>query len=84
MKLIKKSDKLLQETQIIDKTKEPNLQVDFINKIEEIAVEEQLKRDKEYQEPNYVPMRVNPVILSVGKTGWQVSDIWKDIRLDSF
>jgi hypothetical protein len=32
----------------------------------------------------YVPMRVNPVILSVGNTGWQVSDIWKDIRLDSF
>ncbi|MBD2472826.1 hypothetical protein [Nostoc sp. FACHB-145] len=25
-----------------------------------------------------------PVLQSVGNTGWQVSDIWRDLRVDSF
>jgi hypothetical protein len=99
MKLIKKSEKLVQETKIIKETKketkEPNLQVDFannpdfVNNIEELTGVEQPKlgieyQEHNYQEINYVPLRYNPIIHSVGKTGWQVSDIWKDIRLDSF
>ena len=94
MKLIKKSEKLVQETKINKETKketkEPNLQVnfannpDFVNNIEELTGVEQPKLGIEYQEPNYIPLRDNPIVHSVGKTGWQVSDIWKDIRLDSF
>lgn len=83
MKLIKKSEKLLQETQITEETKEPNLQGDFSN-TEKTTDEEQLKQDIKYQESNYIPIRDNPVVLSVGNTGWQVSEIWKDIRLDNF
>ncbi|BAZ34034.1 hypothetical protein NIES4074_65480 (plasmid) [Cylindrospermum sp. NIES-4074] len=86
MKLIKKSEKLLQETKITEEIKEPNLQTDTIDSInlEEWTVEEQSKPGTEHREPNYIPMRDNPVVLSVGKTGWQISDIWKDIRLDNF
>lgn len=86
MKLIKKSEKLLQETKITEEIKEQNLQIDSIDSInlEEWTVEEQSKPGVEQKEPNYIPMRDNPIVLSVGKTGWQVSDIWKDIRLDNF
>jgi hypothetical protein len=83
MKLIKKSDKIGQETQIIEETKETNLPGDVSN-IEKTTGEEHLKQDIKYQEPNYVPIRDNPIVLSVGNTGWQVSEIWKDIRLDDF
>ncbi|MBK1988493.1 hypothetical protein A0J48_013240 [Sphaerospermopsis aphanizomenoides BCCUSP55] len=83
MKLIKKSDKLLQETQITEETKEQSLQSNF-SYIENPTGVEQLKQDIKYQEPNYVPIRDNPIVLSVGNTGWQVSEIWKDIRLDNF
>jgi hypothetical protein len=34
--------------------------------------------------PGYLPFLENPPVQSVGNSGWQVSDIWKDIRLDSF
>ncbi|MBD2386878.1 hypothetical protein [Cylindrospermum sp. FACHB-282] len=80
MKLIKKADKLLiQNTKTTAESIESHFQADTINSLE-LTVEEQLELDVEYEEePNY-----NPVVLSVGNTGWQVSDIWKDIRLDNF
>jgi len=35
--------------------------------------------------PNYyTPEQSYPVLQSVGNTGWQVSDIWRDLRVDSF
>ncbi|BDI20867.1 hypothetical protein ANSO36C_66690 (plasmid) [Nostoc cf. commune SO-36] len=83
MKIIKKSEKLLQETKITEETKEPNFQIDTIN-IKEPMVEEKPERGVANKELNYIPARDNPVVLSVGKTGWQVSDICKDIRLDNF
>ncbi len=83
MKLIKKSEKLLQETKITEETQESNFQIDIIN-IQEPIVEEQPEIGVVNKEPSYIPARDNPIVLSVGKTGWQVSDIWKDIRLDNF
>lgn len=83
MKLIKKSERLLQEAKTIEEVIEQNFQTDIIN-IEGQTVEEKPELDVENKEPNYIPVRDNPVTLSVGKTGWQVSDIWKDIRLDNF
>ncbi|MDZ8263527.1 hypothetical protein [Nostoc sp. ChiQUE01b] len=83
MKLIKKSEKLLQETKIIEETQESNFQIDIIN-IQEPIVEEQPEIGAGNKESSYIPARDNPIVLSVGKTGWQVSDIWKDIRLDNF
>lgn len=83
MKLIKKSEKLLQETKIIEETQEQNFQIDIIN-IQEAILEEQTQIGVSNKEANYISARDNPIVLSVGKTGWQVSDIWKDIRLDNF
>lgn len=83
MKLIKKSEKLLRETKSTEETQEPNFQNDTIN-IQEPMVEEQPEGGLANKKPNYILARDNPIVLSVGKTGWQVSDIWKDIRLDNF
>jgi hypothetical protein len=83
MKLIKKSEKLIQNPKIVEEGKEQEVQIDSRN-LEEYVVENQLKLSIEYQELNYVSTRDNAVVLSVGNTGWQISEIWKDIRLDSF
>lgn len=83
MKLIKKSEKLLQETKITEETQEQNFQIDIIN-VQESMLEEQPQIVVSNKKPNYIPAHDNPIVLSVGKTGWQVSDIWKDIRLDNF
>lgn len=32
----------------------------------------------------YAPVQDSPVLQSVGNTGWQVSDIWRDLRIDNF
>ncbi|WP_442935935.1 hypothetical protein [Nostoc sp.] len=34
--------------------------------------------------PNYIPFLDNPPVQSVGNSGWQVSDVWRDIRVDDF
>ncbi|MBD2666237.1 hypothetical protein B6N60_04863 [Richelia sinica FACHB-800] len=83
MKLIKKSEKLIQKPKIVEEGKEQEVQIDSRN-LEDSVVDNQLNPSIEYQEPNFVPMRDNAVVLSVGNTGWQISEIWKDIRLDSF
>ncbi|BAY21355.1 hypothetical protein NIES2100_11070 [Calothrix sp. NIES-2100] len=85
MKLIKKSEKLLLNKIKIMEEIEENLQDDTIDAPESaaIAMEKQVL-NIENQEPNYIPMRDNPVVQSVGNTGWQVSEIWKEIRLDNF
>jgi hypothetical protein len=83
MKLIKKSEKLIQETKITEEIQQPNFQNDTIN-IQEPMVEEQPEGGLGNKKPNYILARDNLIVLSVGKTGWQVSDIWKDIRLDKF
>lgn len=38
----------------------------------------------ENPESNYVPARDKPIVQSVGNSGWQVSDIWRDILVDNF
>ncbi|MBW4641958.1 MAG: hypothetical protein KME23_02885 [Goleter apudmare HA4340-LM2] len=78
MKLIKKSEKLLLEKiKIMEETEEENLQVDLID-APEPAVEVELRT------PNYFHWRDQQIIRSVGNSGWQVSEIWKDVRLDDF
>ncbi len=84
MKLIKKSEKLLLEKmKVMEEIEEINLQDDTIDALESTALEKQ-ELNLDYQEPNYIPLRDNPVVHSVGNTGWQVSEIWKEIRLDNF
>jgi len=50
----------------------------------EPIMEEQKELYIDIREPNYIPLRDNPVIQSAGNSGWQVSDIWRDIRVDDF
>ncbi|OUL33550.1 hypothetical protein BV372_16210 [Nostoc sp. T09] len=84
MKLIKKSEKLLlKKIKIMEEVEEQNLQDDTIDALESV-LEKTPVLDVENREPNYIPLRDNPVVQSVGNTGWQVSEIWKDIRLDHF
>ncbi len=40
--------------------------------------------DISYQEPHYIPVGDYPVAQSIGNSGWQASDIWRDIRIDNF
>ncbi|MFW9264730.1 hypothetical protein [Nostoc sp. CALU 546] len=42
-----------------------------------VAISEPRVRD-------YVPFLDNPPVQSVGNSGWQVSDVWRDLRVDSF
>ena len=87
MQLIKKSDKpVLRRTDIIDLLKEQDIFADSADTIdiEEPPVEEDEPIYIEDEEDNYIPVRDNPLVQSVGKSGWQISDIWRDIRVDSF
>lgn len=83
MRLIKKSEKLLLEqlknTEVQEEISEP----DITDNLEELLPEVGLiETDSSYI--NYIALRDNPIVYSVGNTGWQVSEIWKEIRLDDF
>ncbi|MBD0314111.1 MAG: hypothetical protein ICV86_15010 [Microcoleus sp. T3-bin5] len=84
LRLIKKSEKLvLKKIKMMEETEEPNQPPDSLD-IPEPIIEEQKELYIDIREPNYIPVRDNPVIQSVGNSGWQVSDIWRDIRVDDF
>jgi len=84
MRLIKKSEKLLlKKIKTIEEGDEENLQADTINTTEP-TVEEQEELDVENSRTHYIPLIDNPVVQSVGNSGWQISEIWKEIRLDDF
>lgn len=84
MKLIKNFEKpILKKTEITEELKEQHFQLDGIN-TEHSKVEEQQKLNLDNQRHNFIPLRDRSIDQSVGNSGWQVSDIWKDIRLDGF
>ncbi|BAZ83481.1 MAG: hypothetical protein ACKO9I_03285 [Sphaerospermopsis kisseleviana] len=83
MKLIKKSEKLLLDKIKSMELEEENILTEITNEPEPL-VEERRVIDIENQVPDYIPVRDNPIVHSVGNTGWQVSEIWKEIRLDNF
>jgi hypothetical protein len=84
IRLIKKSEKLvLKKIKMMEETEEQNLPPDPLDTPEPI-VEEQTEVYIDIREPNYIPLRDQPVIQSAGNSGWQVSDIWRDIRVDNF
>lgn len=88
MKLIKKSEKLILDKIKSMESEAENLQTEINDDpetvIDEIQEEETRKIDINNQLSNYIPVRDNPIVYSVGNTGWQVSEIWKEIRLDDF
>ncbi|MEA5551124.1 hypothetical protein VB713_09080 [Anabaena cylindrica UHCC 0172] len=83
MKLIKKSEKLLLDKIKNMEEEEQNLQKESLYSPEEL-IDERAFTSEANQEPQYIPLRDNPVVYSIGNTGWQVSEIWKDVRLDDF
>lgn len=84
-KIIKKPFKLtLREMIEIEKASDQNLQADTINPSPQGIDEQPPAAIPEQREPNYIQVWDNPIVQSVGKSGWQISDIWRDIRVDDF
>ncbi|BCL39380.1 hypothetical protein [Nostoc sp. MS1] len=84
IRLIKKSEKLvLKKIKMMEETEDQNLPLEPLDTLEPI-IEEPKELYIDIREPNYIPVLDNPVIHSVGNSGWQVSDIWRDIRVDDF
>ncbi|WP_084227244.1 hypothetical protein [Nostoc sp. KVJ20] len=84
MKIIKKSDKLtLKKMMEIQHAEDQNLQPDSVNS-SALIVDEQPAAILFPREPDYIPFLDNPPVQSVGNSGWQISDIWRDIRVDDF
>ncbi|MBD6620993.1 hypothetical protein FNW02_36015 [Komarekiella sp. 'clone 1'] len=83
-KIIKKSEKLtLKQMKAIEEAEDQLLQADSVNFSKPIN-EELPVIIPELREPDYIPFFDNPPVQSVGNSGWQVSDIWRDIRVDDF
>ncbi|WP_392532306.1 hypothetical protein [Nostoc sp. C117] len=84
MKIIKKSEKLtLRKMKEMEEAEDQALQAEGAD-FSEPVVGEKPEIIPEYKEPNYIPLRDNPLVQSVGNSGWQPSDIWREMRLDSF
>ena len=84
MKLIKKSEKaLLNKIKNIEELESQNIQADTED-IAETVVEKKPVINVKVTTPNYIPVRDNLIVRSVGNSGWQISDIWRDSRVDNF
>ena len=84
LKIIKKSDKLtLRQMKLIEEA-EDQLQEANTDKYTAPVVEEKLVITPKARVPDYIPFLDNPPVQSVGNSGWQVSDVWRDIRVDDF
>ncbi|MDZ8081827.1 MAG: hypothetical protein RMY36_017910 [Nostoc sp. SerVER01] len=91
MKIIKKSEKLtLKKMKEMEEAEDLLLLGETVDLSEGVVEEKPLITSEyaviseEYKEPNYIPVRDNPLVQSVGNSGWQPSDIWREIRVDSF
>ncbi|MEH1921260.1 hypothetical protein [Nostoc sp.] len=85
-KIIKKSDKLtLKQMKLIKEAEDQLLQANTVNSPAPVVeVEEQPVAISEPRVPAYIPFLDNPPVQSVGNSGWQISDVWRDLRVDSF
>ncbi|RCJ40949.1 hypothetical protein A6770_36880 [Nostoc minutum NIES-26] len=88
MKPIKKSELLILKKSITSQpTQEQLLEVDT-ELTNEPIVERQLPVELESQATEYLtsyaPVQDYPILQSVGNSGWQPSDIWRELRVDSF
>ncbi|MBC1224489.1 hypothetical protein GNF10_31205 [Nostoc sp. UCD121] len=85
-KIIKKSDKLtLRQMKLIEEAEDQLLEANTDNSTAPVVeVEEKPVIAPEPKVPDYIPLLDNPPVQSVGNSGWQVSDVWRDIRVDDF
>ncbi|MBD2441193.1 hypothetical protein [Nostoc sp. FACHB-110] len=85
MKIIKKSDKLtLRQMREIELAEDQLLQAADPVPPSPPVVEPPVPVTTSQPEPSYIPLLDNPPVQSVGNSGWQVSDVWRDLRIDSF
>jgi hypothetical protein len=83
-KIIKKSEKLtLRQMKLIEEAEDQVLEANTVNSTAP-AVEEKPAAIPVARVPDYIPFFDNPPVQSVGNSGWQISDIWRDIRVDDF
>ncbi|ACC85295.1 hypothetical protein [Nostoc punctiforme] len=83
-KIIKKSDKLtLRQMKLIEEAEDQLLEANTVNSTAPVA-EEKPVITPEPRVPDYIPLLDNPPVQSVGNSGWQISDVWRDLRVDSF
>ncbi|MEA5505893.1 hypothetical protein VB735_22805 [Halotia wernerae UHCC 0503] len=52
--------------------------------IKEKPKQQNLQIDSIDMQESNIPLGNHPVVESVGNSGWEISEIWKDIRLDDF
>ncbi|WP_392529991.1 hypothetical protein [Nostoc sp. C117] len=85
-KIIKKSDKLtLRQMKLIEEAEDQQLLANTVNSpVPVVEVEEKPVAISEPRVPDYIPLLDNPPVQSVGNSGWQVSDVWRDLRVDDF
>ncbi|MHC5779397.1 hypothetical protein [Nostoc sp.] len=84
MELIKKSQKLtLRQMKSIEEAEDQLLLFCTVNSSTPV-VEDKPTAISPPREPDYIPFLHNPPVQSVGNSGWQISDIWRDIRVDDF
>jgi len=86
LKIIKKSDKLtLRQMKLIEEAEDQLLQTNTDNSTAPVVeVEEKPVITPEPRVPDYIPFLDNPPVQSVGNSGWQISDVWRDLRVDDF
>ncbi|MEH2107441.1 hypothetical protein [Nostoc sp.] len=83
-KIVKKPSKLtLKQMREIQDAEDQLIQGNTVNSSAPV-VEEESVVISEPRVPDYIPFLDNPPVQSVGNSGWQVSDVWRDIRVDDF
>ena len=83
-KIIKKSDKLtLRQMKLIEEAEDQLLEANTVNSPAPVVYDKPVITP-EPRVPDYIPFLDNPPVQSVGNSGWQVSDVWRDIRVDDF
>ncbi|MBD2197869.1 MULTISPECIES: hypothetical protein [Calothrix] len=84
IQLIKRIEKpILPKPEVQEELSQPASSDDTFE-IPESTIQQQPVLDVNYQESTYIPLRDRPLIQSVGNSGWQVSEIWRDLRIDNF
>jgi hypothetical protein len=82
MKPIKKSEQILLVKTHKNLEEEQDVQPDTSYIPSDVTTEND--EIMENEEQSYIPVSHNPIISSIGNSGWQISDIWRDIRVDNF
>ncbi|MEJ1933314.1 hypothetical protein WDZ92_24210 [Nostoc sp. NIES-2111] len=92
--ILKKSDVLIVKKSTASQSPQPVIQIDAVDAeapiLDEVnsSVHEQtdlaLHTSPPEYYPHHLPVYDSPLVESVANSGWQVSDIWRDLRVDAF